>query len=225
MSSSSTSLPGLLSIRRRGMRVARWSTPSRPLRQLALRHWRREAPRHCASARQGYLRASGGGQDRRSPPALSDQFAAHGRDGRLERAYLAFVWGVPERPAGAIATGIGRSTANRQKQAVSNRAIPVKPSPIMKCWNTMALPPASSAAALKQAAPTIRVHMAHIGHPLLGDGVYGAGHKTAAKRLSEMARLALNALKGQALHAAILGFEHPKTGRALRFEASPPEDL
>jgi 23S rRNA pseudouridine1911/1915/1917 synthase len=53
--------------------------------------------------------------------ALSEQFAAHGRDGRLQREYLAFVWGVPSAP-GTIATGIGRSTANRQKQAVSNRA-------------------------------------------------------------------------------------------------------
>ncbi len=158
--------------------------------------------------------------------ALSDQFAAHGRDGRLERAYLAFVWGVPERPAGTIATGIGRSTANRQKQAVSNRADAreaITHYEVLERYGTAA----SLIRCRLETGRThqIRVHMAHIGHPLLGDGVYGAGHKTAAKRLSEMARLALNALKGQALHAAILGFEHPKTGRALRFEAPLPEDL
>ena len=71
----------------------------------------------------------------------------------------------------------------------------------------------------------IRVHMAAIGHPLLGDAAYGAGFKTKAARLSPEAREALLALGRQALHAAVLGFEHPRTGESLRFESDPPPDL
>ena len=67
--------------------------------------------------------------------------------------------------------------------------------------------------------------MASIGHPLLGDSVYGAGYKTKASRLSEGAKVALAALGRQALHAAALGFEHPITGGTLRFESPPPEDF
>jgi 23S rRNA pseudouridine1911/1915/1917 synthase len=71
----------------------------------------------------------------------------------------------------------------------------------------------------------IRVHLAHIGHPLLGDSVYGAGFKTRASLLSAAARAALDALGRQALHAAILGFDHPITGEPLAFESPLPEDL
>jgi 23S rRNA pseudouridine1911/1915/1917 synthase len=71
----------------------------------------------------------------------------------------------------------------------------------------------------------IRVHMAHIGHPLLGDRVYGSGFRTSAKKLSEAARTALDALNRQALHATTLGFDHPRTGKALRFESPPPDDF
>ena len=67
--------------------------------------------------------------------------------------------------------------------------------------------------------------MASIGHPLLGDSVYGAGFKTKAARLGEGAKAALAALGRQALHAAMLGFEHPVTGETLRFESPPPEDF
>ncbi len=158
--------------------------------------------------------------------ALSEQFAAHGRDGRLQREYLAFVWGVPERPAGTIATGIGRSTANRQKQAVSTRADAREAITHYEVAERY-----GAAASLVRChletgrTHQIRVHMAHIGHPLLGDGVYGAGHKSAAARLSPAAQDALKALKGQALHAAILGFEHPASGKALHFAAPLPDDL
>jgi 23S rRNA pseudouridine1911/1915/1917 synthase len=67
--------------------------------------------------------------------------------------------------------------------------------------------------------------MASIGHPLLGDSVYGAGFKTKATRLSEAAKAALAGLGRQALHASVLGFEHPATGEKLRFESPPPEDF
>jgi 23S rRNA pseudouridine1911/1915/1917 synthase len=71
----------------------------------------------------------------------------------------------------------------------------------------------------------IRVHLAHIGHPLIGDSVYGAGFKTKANRLGEPARQALAALNRQALHAGTLGFEHPVTSDSLYLERSPPRDF
>jgi 23S rRNA pseudouridine1911/1915/1917 synthase len=158
--------------------------------------------------------------------ALSEQFAAHGRDGRLQRAYLAFVWGDLQRPTGLIATGIGRSTSNRQKQAVSTRTDAreaITHYEVVERFGGVA----SLVRCNLETGRThqIRVHMAHIGHPLLGDGVYGAGFKASAAKLSNEARMAVNALKGQALHAAILGFEHPVSGKAMRFEAPLPPDL
>jgi 23S rRNA pseudouridine1911/1915/1917 synthase len=157
---------------------------------------------------------------------LSEQFAAHGRDGRMEREYLAFVWGVPERPAGTIATGLGRSTANRQKQTVSNRADAreaITHYQVEERFGTAA----SLVRCRLETGRThqIRVHMAHIGHPLLGDMVYGAGFKSALTRLGDPARETVKFLKGQALHAAVLGFEHPSSGRKMRFSAPLPAAL
>jgi 23S rRNA pseudouridine1911/1915/1917 synthase len=71
----------------------------------------------------------------------------------------------------------------------------------------------------------IRVHMAHIGHPLLGDHAYGPGFKTKAAHLSEPARGALAALGRQALHAYLLAVEHPSTGELLEFRSELPADL
>ena len=71
----------------------------------------------------------------------------------------------------------------------------------------------------------IRVHLAHIGHPLLGDPVYGAGFKTKANLLGDEARAALAAFGRQALHAAVLGFDHPVSGEPMRFESAPPGDF
>jgi 23S rRNA pseudouridine1911/1915/1917 synthase len=158
--------------------------------------------------------------------ALSEQFAAHGRDGRLQRAYLAFVWGDLVRPTGMITTGIGRSTTNRQKQAVSTRSDAreaITHYEVVERFGGVA----SLVRCNLETGRThqIRVHMAHIGHPLLGDGVYGSGFKTSIAKLSDEARVAVNALKGQALHAALLGFEHPVSGKALQFEAGLPADL
>jgi 23S rRNA pseudouridine1911/1915/1917 synthase len=71
----------------------------------------------------------------------------------------------------------------------------------------------------------IRVHMTHAGFPLLGDPLYGAGFKTKASQLSEAAQAALHALNRQALHAAVLGFEHPVTGETMSFESALPADM
>jgi 23S rRNA pseudouridine1911/1915/1917 synthase len=69
------------------------------------------------------------------------------------------------------------------------------------------------------------VHLAKIGHPLLGDSVYGAGFRTRASLLSTKAQRALASLKRQALHAYLLGFRHPASGKTLKFERNPPPDL
>jgi 23S rRNA pseudouridine1911/1915/1917 synthase len=155
--------------------------------------------------------------------SLSEQFQAHGRDGRLQRAYLAFVWGVPERPVGVIATGIARSTANRQKMAVCNSA-----SAKEAITHYQVIERFQSVASLVRCnletgrTHQIRVHLTHIGHPLLGDSTYGGGFKSSLAKLPKPAVEAVKALKGQALHAAELGFEHPRTGKPLHFEAGLP---
>jgi 23S rRNA pseudouridine1911/1915/1917 synthase len=71
----------------------------------------------------------------------------------------------------------------------------------------------------------IRVHMAHSGHGLVGDAVYGGRRRPAAGALPAAALSALVAFPRQALHAAVLGFVHPVSGQALRFETPPPPDL
>ena len=159
---------------------------------------------------------------------LSEQFAAHGRDGRLVRSYLAMVWGVPERRQGTISAAIDRSTANRQKMAVSRGANAREAVTHYELLETLGQPPvASLIRCVLETGRThqIRVHLAHIGHPLLGDGVYGAGFRTSAKKLSDAAREALNALNRQALHATSLGFEHPRTGVPMHFDSPAPEDF
>jgi 23S rRNA pseudouridine1911/1915/1917 synthase len=69
------------------------------------------------------------------------------------------------------------------------------------------------------------VHLAHIGHPVLGDATYGAGFKASARQLGAEARAALAALGRQALHAAELGFVHPVSGRRLAFASPLPADM
>jgi 23S rRNA pseudouridine1911/1915/1917 synthase len=157
--------------------------------------------------------------------SLSEQFAAHGRDGRLEREYLAFVWGKPERRAGVIKTGIGRSSANRQKMAVSNSSDAREAITHYTVEETF--PAASLIRCRLETGRThqIRVHMAHIGHPLLGDDVYGGGFKSSKSKLSAAAVESLSYLRGQALHATVLGFDHPVTGKHLKFEAPLPAAL
>jgi 23S rRNA pseudouridine1911/1915/1917 synthase len=156
---------------------------------------------------------------------LAELFADHGRTGSLERDYLALVWGRFDAAAGKIAAPIGRDPRRRDKMAV---AAEERGRHATTHWRLEeALGSTSLVACRLETGRThqIRVHMASIGHPLLGDSVYGAGFKTKAARLGEAARAALAGLGRQALHAAVLGFEHPATGERLRFESPPPEDF
>jgi 23S rRNA pseudouridine1911/1915/1917 synthase len=156
---------------------------------------------------------------------LAELFADHGRTGSLEREYLALVWGRFDAAAGKIAAPIGRDPRHRQKMAV---AAEERGRHAATHWRLKeALGPAALIACRLETGRThqIRVHMASIGHPLLGDSAYGAGFKTKAARLSEAAKAALAAFGRQALHASVLGFEHPATGETLRFESQPPEDF
>ena len=156
---------------------------------------------------------------------LAELFADHGRTGSLEREYLALVWGGFDAAAGRIAASIGRDPHHRQKMAIVAEE---RGRHATTHWRLKeALGPAALIACQLETGRThqIRVHMASIGHPLLGDSAYGAGFKTKAARLSEAAKAALSALGRQALHASVLGFEHPATGERLRFESAPPEDF
>jgi 23S rRNA pseudouridine1911/1915/1917 synthase len=156
---------------------------------------------------------------------LARLFEDHGRNLHLEREYLAFVWGAPERRHGVIAAPIGRHSTQREKMAVVPEE---RGREAVTHWELIEnLGPASLVACRLETGRThqIRVHMAHIGHPLIGDATYGAGFKTKTALLSPDARVAVEALGRQALHAASLGFAHPVTGEELLFESELPADL
>jgi 23S rRNA pseudouridine1911/1915/1917 synthase len=164
----------------------------------------------------------------RAHQGLSEQFAAHGRDGRLRREYLAFVWGVPERRTGTISAPLGRSSADRKKIGVMKGTGGREAVTRYEVVETFGKPPVASLVRCRlETGRThqIRVHMAHTGHPLLGDPLYGKGFSASASKLSDLARSALAALGRQALHAALLGFEHPATHITTLFESELPPDI
>jgi len=161
--------------------------------------------------------------------SLSAQFADHGRTGEMRRGYLAFVWGVPNRQRGTIDAPIDRHPFAREKMAVREGGREA-----VTHWEIREVfegrdgkPVASLLACQLETGRThqIRVHLAHIGHPLLGDSVYGPHFKTKAKHLGPEAQAALAALDRQALHAWLLALEHPGSGEILHWEAALPEDL
>jgi 23S rRNA pseudouridine1911/1915/1917 synthase len=165
----------------------------------------------------------------RAHHALSAQFADHGRTGPLRRGYLAFVWGAPERPRGTIDKPIDRHPRARDKMAVreGGREAVTHWQVLERYPGTDGKPVASLIACELETGRThqIRVHLASIGHPLLGDDVYGPGFKTKAALLAPAARSALEALGRQALHAYLLAIEHPSQGKNLEFRSELPDDL
>ena len=160
--------------------------------------------------------------------ALSKQFAEKGQ-GPIERGYLAVVWGAPDRPQGTINAALGRHAHARDKQAVRERGRPAIThwQVLERFFGSDGKPVASLLACTLETGRThqIRVHLAHRGHPILGDATYGTGSKTKSSRLGPEARAALEALGRQALHAYVLAIEHPETGKVLEFQSELPGDL
>jgi 23S rRNA pseudouridine1911/1915/1917 synthase len=161
---------------------------------------------------------------------LAEQFASHGADGRLVRSYLALVWGKPLRPRGIVNAPLVRSTTNRKKIAVTTRDHGRRAVTHYEVVKTFGAGTPRAVSLLKLTLETgrthqIRVHMAHIGHPVLGDPVYASGFKAKESKLRSAAAGALNVLGRQALHAAELGFEHPITAEALHFTVPLPQDM
>ena len=160
---------------------------------------------------------------------LARQFADHGREGDLERRYRAIVWGVPARPKGLIEAPIGRKRDHRQKMAVDWQGgkDAVTHFSVRESFACDGTPCAGLLDLRLETGRThqIRVHMTHLGHPLIGDPLYGQGFKSKERTLPEGAQKAIAALGRQALHAAQLGFAHPETGEICRFESALPEDM
>lgn len=146
---------------------------------------------------------------------LSRDFAAR----RISRAYAAIVWGVPVPASGEIAGNIGRSMTNRKKMAV---VAPPRGKPavtryrVERAFDDIAA--LIECRLLTGRTHQIRVHLAHIGHPLIGDPVYGGRAGRGRSR-------AIASFPRQALHARHLGFVHPATGEALSFDSDLPDDM
>ncbi len=170
---------------------------------------------------------------------LAVQFEAHS----AERRYLALVFGVPSAAdprlngvkgvnfeAGGllkITTRLERHKFDRQKQAVffDRGRHAVTRARVVQAFGQ---PPQVALVECRlETGRThqIRVHMAHVGHGLIGDPTYGGKRKPALKALPEAGTAAMAGFPRQALHAASLGFTHPVTGEALRFEAALPADM
>lgn len=162
---------------------------------------------------------------------LAAQFAAHGADGRMSRRYTCFVWGALPHLRGRIDAALARSTSNRTKIAVVSGGRgrhAVTRYAVDEVYRDDAGKPVVSRLTCElETGRThqIRVHLAHAGHPLLADAVYGSHFAASAQKLAPGPRTALEALGRQALHAAHLGFEHPVTGRRMAFDSPLPADL
>ncbi|MFQ3665932.1 MAG: RluA family pseudouridine synthase [Sphingomonadaceae bacterium] len=140
---------------------------------------------------------------------LARQFAAH----RILRRYVAVVLGMPTPPSGRIETNLARSDANRMRMAA---VAPPRGKPAITHWRL--LEPLRGSACIECRLETgrthqVRAHMAHIGHPLVGDQLYG-GRRVMAFGIGR-----------QALHAAQLGFQHPVTGENLEFNSPISSDI
>jgi 23S rRNA pseudouridine1911/1915/1917 synthase len=150
--------------------------------------------------------------------ALARQFAEHS----VERAYRALVWGNPSPPAGRITAVIGRSRRDRTRMAVVSRGGKAA------VTEYRTLRTYGSIASLVECRPAtgrthqIRVHMASIGHPIIGDRVYGGRRARYAADADQL--LPLTGFPRQALHAFLIGFQHPETMDGLYFSSPLPND-
>lgn len=152
---------------------------------------------------------------------LAEQLAAH----TMERVYDAIVWGKPKPPSGTVSGKIGRSPNDRKKMALlkSGGRDSLTTFKTVKAFSSAA---AHIECRLKTGRThQIRVHMASIAHPLIGDPVYGSAPAKYLKTLdANVAKIAKD-FPRQALHARTLGFVHPVTGEDLHFEREMPADV
>ena len=171
-------------------------------------------------------------KDDRTHNSLAEQFAEHS----VKRAYIAFTRSSPEPRAGRIETRIARSDTDRKKMAVVNDPHSLAGKLAITNYTTLATYGREGGAMLGRGLAAkvecrletgrthqIRVHMAHIGCPLLGDPVYGRGRSQKLKELDD--GRAFKDFRRQALHAYELGFRHPATGERLHFTSELPKDM
>ena len=158
----------------------------RPLRRQPVGHRRREASRHRASARQGHVGLLVVAKNDAAHQALSEQFAAHGADGRMQRAYLRWSGASRARRAAASRARLERSQRNRTKIAVDQRRSWTPRRDALRGARALRRRDGPGLASLLRLeletgrTHQIRVHLAHIGHPVLGDTTYGSDFKTKA---------------------------------------------
>ena len=171
---------------------------------------------------------------------LAAQFADHGRTGELRREYFALVWGEPNPRAGRIETLIGRHPASRIKMAVlpsggrvaitnyrteHTFCVPAERAASRGKGNNSILLSVVRCSLETGRTHQVRVHMAHVGTPIVGDALYGAGFRTKALALPEEAAGFFLSMERQALHASSLRFKHPMTGKIQLYETILPEDI
>ena len=167
-------------------------------------------------------------KNERTMRSLAKQFAAHA----VERSYNAVVWSVPRRAEGTVEGNLGRSPFDRKKIAVM-RGESGKPARthyrVLERFGASDRPVTALIECRLETGRThqIRVHLSHIGHPLVGDATYGRARTPprARNEAEERAYSALRDFPRQALHAGLLGFHHPGLDRKLRFESPWPADF
>ncbi len=166
-------------------------------------------------------------KNERAMKSLAKQFAAH----TIERAYHAVVWGAPRAGGGVIEGDIGRSPFDRKRMAVMRAGGKSARTRyrVIETFGARDRPFASLVECRLETGRThqIRVHLTHLGHPLIGDPSYGRARQAPRPKNPEeaVAFAAATNFPRQALHAFVLGFHHPGLNRALRFESPWPADL
>jgi len=150
---------------------------------------------------------------------LSQAFQRHD----IERAYLCVVWGCPVPSSGEIRGNIGRHPKLRKRMTVLNsggKNAVTKYRVLERYGSALALLECQLETGRTH---QIRVHLSSIGHPIVGDSVYGKNRRHQISDSNRAGRAAK--FPRQALHAAVLGFRHPRTGKTMRWESAPPSDM